>query len=343
MSDIRYDPLADDYVIVAPERLHRPDCTLESSLSEPLPEHCPFCEGHEAMTPPEIFALREGSAPNGPGWKTRVVPNLYKAVQIEAPWANHDRGPYDLWEGFGAHEVIIDTPRHIGRMDQWTAEEYFDWLLTFRSRLADLRGDLRLVYFALFKNQGRCAGATQSHPHSQLIALPNIPRAVQGRMERALEHYRRHGHSLFQAILEYEKEQKERIVARSQRFVALCPYASREAFEVAIYSNEEGRSSLADLDEDRLRELGGLLRQVLGALYRELGALDFNLSFNTPPQQHNEWTRDYFDEIPRIWRLGLRIVPRLFSYGGFEVESGMRINPVPPEEAAQLLRTEKLL
>ena len=338
MSDIRYDRLYDDYVIIAPERLHRPDCAHETVASSMQSRNCPFCEGHEKMTPHEIFALRDRSGPNTPGWRTRVVPNLYKAVRIEAPWQSHSHGPYDLWEGFGAHEVIIDTPRHLQRMDRWEPREYRDWLGTFRSRLMDLRKDLRLVYFSLFKNHGRSSGATQTHPHSQLIALPMIPKSLRSRIERA-RHYRRvHGHSLFQGILDYEKESKERMVVENATFTAFCPYASSHAFEVQILAKQEGITSLVDLDNTGIEALAELLEETIHALYRELGNFDFNLTFNTPPMQKNLVTDEWFEEIPQFWRLGLRIIPRLYNWGGFEMESGIRINPVSPEEAALLLR-----
>ncbi len=342
MSDIRYDRLHDDYVIIAPERLHRPDCIPDQrERTQETPASCPFCEGHEAMTPPEIFALRNKGEANDPGWRTRVVPNLYKAVRIEAPWQSHARGPYDLWEGFGAHEVIIDTPRHLLRMDDWTPTERRDWLTTLRSRLVDLRKDLRLVHFSLFKNHGRYGGATQSHPHSQLIALPLVPKSFLNRMHTARHYRQTHGHSLFQGVLDYEEESGDRIVVSDGQFVAFCPYASQYAFEVQILARGEGVASMADLDGSGIEALAETIGKVVAALYRELGDFDFNILFNTPPMQKNIQTDEWFDEIPQFWRLGVRILPRLYNWGGFELESGMRINPVVPEEAARLLRDGK--
>lgn len=293
------------------------------------------------MTPSEIFALRDKGEANAPGWRTRVVPNLYKAVRIEAPWQSHGQGPYDLWEGFGAHEVIIDTPRHLLRMDDWTPTERRDWLTTLRSRLVDLRKDLRLVHFSLFKNHGRYGGATQSHPHSQLIALPVVPKSFLNRIHTARHYRQTHGHSLFQGVLDYEEESGDRIVVSDGQFVAFCPYASQYAFEVQILARGEGVASMADLDGSGIEALAETIGKVVAALYRELGDFDFNILFNTPPMQKNIQTDEWFDEIPQFWRLGVRILPRLYNWGGFELESGMRINPVVPEEAARLLRDGK--
>jgi UDPglucose--hexose-1-phosphate uridylyltransferase len=336
MSEIRYDPIHDDYTLIAPERLHRPDCLKSHDMPMEIPKTCPFCEGHETMTPPEIFALRQND-PDRPGWKTRVVPNLYKAVQIEGPWRSEEIGMFEKWEGFGAHEVIVDTPRHLLRMDTWSEEEFFNWLLTMRTRLNDLKNDLRLVHFSLFKNHGHYGASTQPHPHTQLVALPVVPRRELQTLRHAHDFYRAHGHSLFESLIAQERKSGERIIVENDTFIALCPYASAFAFEVAIFSKEP-RSALSDLDDTRLTELGKVLRNVMEALYDQLDDFDFNITINTPPMQKNSVTEAFFDDIPKMWRFGLRIIPRLFRLGGFELGSGMKINPVAPEEAASLLR-----
>jgi len=152
MSDIRYDRLHDTHVIIAPERLHRPDQPAEMRENKKKDAKCPFCEGNECMTPPEIFAIRKtDSSANQKGWKTRVVPNLYRAVQIEAPHVHH-HGTFEHWKGFGAHEVIIDTPQHHTSMTQWDNNTVSNWLKTLRARVADLRRDHRIAYISLFKN-----------------------------------------------------------------------------------------------------------------------------------------------------------------------------------------------
>ncbi len=337
MSEIRYDPILDEYSIIAPERLHRPDCySAAGKKRRKKSRKCPFCEGHESMTPPEIFAIRKND-PDRPGWKTRVVPNLYKAVKIEAPWSMHEMGIFRVWDGFGAHEVIIDTPHHHLRMDKWSEEEYFNWLYTMRARLNDLRNDIRLVHISLFKNHGHYAAATQPHPHTQLIALPTPPIDSLRRIRHARTYFREHGRSLFDALLASEREEGDRIVAESPGFTALSPYASGFAFETAIYSKKRV-SDLGGLSDSDLHELAELTKKVIAALYLQLGDFDFNITFNTPPLQRNFATEDFFDDISDVWRLGIRIMPRLYRLGGFELGSGMQINPVLPEEAASLLK-----
>jgi UDPglucose--hexose-1-phosphate uridylyltransferase len=338
MSDIRYNPIEDEYSIISPERLRRPDCHGDGADSGVgRSSGCPFCEGRESMTPPEIFAIREGGEPNGPGWKTRVVPNLYKAVRIEAPWRKLDGGMYDDWEGFGAHEVVIDTPIHHRRMDGWEIEEYRYWLKALRSRLKDLTGDIRLVYFSIFKNHGFYAGATQEHPHTQIIALPIVPKKIVHMMDRALQHFLEHGKSHFEDIVCKETKYGKRIVGSSENFIVLAPFSSSFSFETTIVSLEEGVVCLSDLGDDRIEELSALMKRVFGALYSELGDFDFNILFNTPPMQKNYATEHFFDHMKDIWRFEIKIVPRLFRLGGFEIGSGIHIDPVTPEETARLL------
>ncbi len=337
MSEIRYDRLNDCHVLIAPERLHRPDCGSETERTAPDPAQCPFCEGREAMTPPEIYAIREaGSFPNEPGWKTRVVPNLYKAVQIEAPHRHHF-GLFEYWDGFGAHEVIIDTPRHRTSMTQWEEAEARCWLQTLRERVADLRRDRRIAYISLFKNEGPRAGATQPHCHTQLIGLPVVPKAMRERYERLDAHLREHGRSLPETLLEHERETGERLVETGDAFTAFCPYASAYPFETAIVANRDvGRVDM--LSDAAVAELAPLLLRVLRRMKRQLGCFDFNLSVSTPPLQEEQFPKSLIDRAGESDRFCIRILPRIYRFGGFELETGIVINPVAPETAAKLLR-----
>ncbi len=337
MSDIRYDRLHDCYVIIATERLHRPDIGRGKPKKEAVPKVCPFCEGHESMTPPEIFALREpGSLPNTPHWRTRVVPNLYKAVQIEAPYAHHF-GLFEHWDGFGAHEIIIDTPRHLTSMVQWSSAETSDWLRTLRERVADLRKDSRIAYISLFKNEGTEAGATQSHSHTQLIGLPIIPARERTRYRVAHDYFVSHARPLLQEVLAHEREDARRIVAAENGVTAYCPYASAYPFEVLIAADRVPEQ-IDTLSETTIAAIVPTLQKVLSSLQRQLGFLEFNLILATPPLQAQEIAGEILEHAAESCPFYLRIVPRLYRQGGFEISTGIMINPVAPETAAKLLK-----
>jgi len=335
MSEIRYDRLNDSHVIIAPERLHRPDC---SQIQDPLKTQtvCPFCEGNESMTPPEIYAIRsDNGRENRSGWLTRVVPNLYKAVQIETPDTHH-LGIFEYWEGFGAHEIIIDTPNHLTSMAEWSQENAVAWIKTLRQRVGDLRRDQRIAHISLFKNEGFKAGSTQSHSHTQLIGMPVIPRSHEERYRRSLHHYLTTQQALVETVLTHEIDAGVRIVANEGNFTAFCPYASGYPFEVMITS-AKGIGQIDTLQNGDIDDLAGLLLSTIRKLKRQLGCLQFNLWVETPPLHPVMWDGRSI-EVDAAYRFSIRIMPRVFRYGGFEAGTGMMINPVVPELAAKLLR-----
>lgn len=329
MSEIRYDRLHQRDVIIATERLKRPNDFHPQTDRRKESRICPFCEGNEHLTPSEIFAIRdESSFKDEPLWQTRVVPNLYKALQIESPNTHH-YGIFEYIEGFGAHEVLIDTPNHTTSMSQWSDTNFINWLTTLQLRLADLRRDTRLHEIAIFKNEGIQAGATQPHSHTQIIALPMLSRQKRRHFEALYEFYKEHNRALLLSMVDAELEaQPSRIVAQNEKFVAFCPYASSFAFEV-ILTAKVPLSSLEDLDDAHKAALAELLDQLLHSLQKQLHTLDFNLTLSTP---------NLLDSLSQAEQFYIRIMPRIYTQAGFELSSDIFINPVSPEMAAKLLR-----
>lgn len=340
MSDIRYDRIRDTHVIISPERLHRPDCNIGLRNRHVASTVCPFCEGNEKMTPPEIFAKRSADTfANEKGWKTRVVPNLYKALQIETAHKHH-LGLLERWEGFGAHEVIIDTPKHHTSMTQWSEEDAIHWLETLAMRVRDLRNDSRITYISLFKNEGELAGATQTHSHTQLIGLPIIPKEIRQEYLRCFEHYKHNKSALFEEMLSHEEKEKVRIVATNGDFTAFCPYASAYPFEIII-SSQKALGHIDTLSKESMQSLAPLLLNTLKKLELQLGCMDFNLVISTPPLQEGSVEHELLRFIDKTLRFSIRIMPRIYKFGGFEKSTGISINPVSPELAAKLLRETK--
>ncbi|OQX73290.1 MAG: hypothetical protein B6D59_06055 [Campylobacteraceae bacterium 4484_4] len=335
MSQIRYDLFHDRYVIIAPERMQRPGFLQPEKMLQR--EVCPFCEGREALTPPEIYAIRPHGGANGTGWKTRVVPNLYRALEIEAPLTLHKEQSREWREGFGAHEIVIDMPRHEQRMDQWSEREFFDWLSTLQERVSDLHRDFRLVYLSIFKNHGVHAGATQSHPHTQIIALPQIPKMKMAQIRHHVRYFHEHRRSIGRTLLEEALEEKWRVILQNDTFVAISPFAAGVPFEVWV-TPKTPISSIIRATESDLHRLSSLLKTLFEKLYGVLGDFDFNLSFETAPLQKDAENEAIFETFDEICRFGIRILPRITGIGGFELSTGMMINPVTPELAAQKLR-----
>jgi UDPglucose--hexose-1-phosphate uridylyltransferase len=337
MSEIRYDRLHDTHVIISPERLHRPDGNMQTRDRRIKERVCPFCEGYEKMTPPEIFAKRESdSFANEKGWSTRVVPNLYKAVQIEVS-NEHHYGMFEHLNGFGAHEVIIDTPQHHTTMSEWSEKNVINWLETLGARVADLRRDHRIAYISLFKNEGTDAGSTQPHSHTQLIGLPLIPKAQKENYMRAHEHYQHNANSLYALVVEAEESNTQRIIAKSGDFTAFCPYASAYPFEVMI-SSKKALGEIDTLSKESIKELAPLILVTLKKMRTQLNCFDFNLIVSTPPLQEASLGHELLSCVRESLRFSIRIMPRIYKHGGFENATGVIINPVAPELAAKLLR-----
>lgn len=340
MSEIRRDRLHNQYVLIAPERLRRPD--LHVSKKEVFSgQRCPFCEGNETLTPPEIYAMRDNEA-NRPGWKTRVVPNLYKAVQVELEDRSRREGIFESIPGVGAHEVLIDSVCHECGIEELGAEGIENWLRSMIIRIDDLKRDTRLVHLSIFKNVGANAGATQEHPHTQILALPVTPQSELLLLERNMQYYRRHGRGKAEDIVENELADKKRIVEEVGDFVAFCPFASSFPFEVMIVP-KRNLKSLEACSRDDVADLSLLIKDLFQKLKHQLGDFDYNLFFRLAPLNPNFENEPYMAYLDTNYRFTIRITPRIYRLGGFEIATGMAINPVPPEECAALLNTKEPL
>ncbi|MBN2896313.1 MAG: galactose-1-phosphate uridylyltransferase [Campylobacterales bacterium] len=335
MSEIRLDRIRNQYILIAPERLHRPD-THRPPRVRAGGYRCPFCEGNEALTPPEIFALRDNAA-NAAGWKMRVVPNLYKAVQVELEDRSKRDGMFESIPGVGAHEVVIDSPCHDCNLHQLDKSAIENWLRTLMRRIDDLRNDKRLIYISIFKNHGANAGATQEHPHTQILALPVMPREELEFLARNHGYYRRHGRGKIHDIIDGELKEKVRIIEEIGCFVAFCPYASHFPFEVMITPRRRNIISLSECHRDDIAELSALLRSVFIKLSHQLGDFDYNLYISQAPLNANFENEEYLPHLHKNYRFTIRITPRIYRIGGFEIATQMAINPVAPEECASLL------
>ncbi len=331
MPELRRDPITGEWVIIASERAKRPSDF--ASHSPGRDDHneatCPFCPGNEAMTPPEIMAFRHpGSQRNGPGWWVRVVPNKFPALGIEGDLNKTGRGMYDWMNGVGAHEVIIETPEHdkqIGFLDNRQIE---DVLWAYRARYLDLKKDPRLKYILIFRNYGRVAGASLSHPHSQLVATPVIPGVVSGELAGARRYSEYRDRCVFCDILRQETDEGKRIVSENEHFIVFEPYASRAPFETWVLPKRHASSFAAVSAEEQ-----SCLAVTIGETLRRL-----HLCLDDPPYNYNIHTApcDNDDDAGFHWHLA--IVPRLTIAAGFEMGTGIYINVTPPEVAAQYLR-----
>ena len=329
MPQLRKDPVTGRWVIISIDRQKRPnDFRIERAVVIGR-EHCPFCPGHESMTPPEVMAYRQnGGAPNGPGWDVRVVPNKYPALQVEGTFDRAGDGMLDRMNGIGAHEVIIETPHHDRTLASMSEPEIVQVLWAFRERMLDLQRDIRLKHVLIFKNHGAGAGATLEHPHSQLIALPIVPDFVREEVDGARRHFAIKERCVFCDIIAQDLTDGRRIVFDNADAVALAPYAPRFAFETWLMPKRHG----ARFEEAARHEYEGiarLLKPLLQRMDRALESPPFNVILHSAP---------FGDDTANAYHWHLEILPKLTRVAGFEWGTGFYINPTPPEDAADFLR-----
>jgi len=336
MPELRKDPLVGRWVIVATERTRRPNDFSDHQNYASEPPINPFAAGNEHLTPPEIFAIREpGSSPNGPGWKVRVVPNKFPVLRVEGALEKEGEGIYDHMSGIGAHEVVIETPRHDCQLEEQPLDGIASVMETYRSRIADLLKDTRLRYILVFKNFGREAGATMSHPHSQIIATPVTPTAVKQKLNGAQAYFERKERSIFSDILKQELKEARRVVYQNAAFVCFCPYASRFPFELCIMPRRQSPDFFR-IESNEILQLADALKVSLLKLRRGLNQPQYNYLIHTAPARFSK--KDYWTTIDQDYRWHIEVTPRLTQIAGFEVGTGFYVNPVPPEDAAQFLK-----
>jgi len=258
---------------------------------------CPFCEGRERETPPETFALAApGRLPDTPGWDVRVVPNKYPALEGET----------------GRHEVVVHTPRHVLSIGELAAGELELVAEGWRARAAAARAQ-GFAYVHALLNEGRPAGGSLAHTHSQLVWLRAAPPLVARERQTGA----------FGEFLAQERADGTRIVAERDGLVALCPHAGRGPYELVVAPVEREADAFAG-------ETLGPALALAGELVRRLrtleGEVPLNLWLHTAP----------FGETAGHWHLEL--LPRLTIAAGLELGAGIYVNPLPPEQAARALR-----
>ena len=328
MSEFRQDPVTGRWVIIASARNARPwhiNLVSDQKRTEP----CPFCAGHEAMTPPEAWADRDSSTQaNAPGWRVRVVPNKYPALEDNGEERAKTDGFYQSMNGAGVHEVIIESPDHVVNLSALSKEQFVDILCAYSARLRVLKNDRRWRYLLIYKNHGERAGATFEHVHSQLVALPFVPRKAQDEIDGVRKHSDVTRRCIYCDIIQRESEHGERLVSESDRFVALCPFAPRFGYETWILPKKHA----ANFERSSSADMTALAESLRGLIVKLNGVVEnapFNFVIHTAPNE--EPANQYYH-----WHM--EILPQLTRAAGFEWGTGVHMNSVAPEDAARLLR-----
>jgi len=337
MPELRKDPIIGRWVIIATERAKRPNDFKQNTADITEVTPCPFCEGNEALTPPEIRSVRKaGTEPNKPGWDVRVVPNIHPVLRIEGELNKQPHGIYDMMNGIGANEVIIETPEHTEQMCSLTSEQIAKVLMAYKERIVDLEGDTRFKYVLIFKNHKPASGATNiRHCRSQLIALPVCPKSVKGELVGAKRYFEYKDRCVFCDIISQELNDQKRLILEIDGFIAIAPFAGRFPFETWILPKKHS-ADFTSITKADAYELGKVLKEVLSRMNRLLSDPPYNYIIHTAPYRRPK--QGYWSTIDNDYHWHIEIIPRLTRVAGFEWGTGFYINPLPPEDAAQFLR-----
>ncbi len=332
MPELRKDPIISRWVIISTERGKRPtDFPVRTDRVDS--RMCPFCPGNESATPPEIIALRDdGTKPDTPGWRVRAISNKFPALKIEGDLQREGIGIFDKMNGVGAHEVIIESPQHELEMEDLPLNQLADAIYIYRQRVRDLQQDSRFRYVMLFKNKGVAAGASLSHPHSQLIATPVIPKRVVEELDGAQRYFEYKERCIFCDIIHQELHDEVRIVNQNDAFVSLQPFAPRFPFETWVLPRSH-ESHFERISDEELKPFAEILQDSLKRLSLVLNNPPYNFMIHTAPHINNNGLHYH-------WHV--EIIPKLTRVAGFEWGTGFYINPTPPEDAAEYLRSAEM-
>jgi UDPglucose--hexose-1-phosphate uridylyltransferase len=333
--EYRRCPATGRWVILAPERALRP---IELPHGEPHPRdaipfgECPFCPGREHDTPGEVYAVRDpGTAPNGPGWRLRVVPNRFPAVRPlpDDPRTAASDGFFESAVGYGVHEVVILTDAHEADPTRLSDEQARYGLIAYRERIRTLAKNQHLAYATVFQNVGAEAGASLAHAHAQVVATPVVPDAIRGELEVAGDYHERIRRCVYCDLIRHERELGVRVVADTGRFVVVCPFAPRFAYEMWVLPTGHDSRYEAATDAD-LAELAGLLKRVLAALDAVLPNPAYNVMLHTGPLRAAD--------LP-YYHWHVEVASRTARAAGFELGGGCYINAVMPERTTTEMKT----
>ncbi|MDO8389384.1 MAG: galactose-1-phosphate uridylyltransferase [Actinomycetota bacterium] len=321
MSHLRLNPLTGRWVTIVADRAERPtDFAPRMAQVEADPGRpCPFCPGHEEATLPALETVDAGGH-----WRMRVIPNLYPAFDGDEPFAVHHLGPVHVQaEASGIHEVFVFTPHHEGGIHLATDEEVGEVMLMLKRRLQEHAAQHHVRYTQVIINHGREAGASLAHPHGQLLGLPFVP----GEMieeERAFTRFE--GGCILCATVEAELVEAKRIVFATDEAVCISPFWAGTPYELLIMPRSHDLH-LTDSSDDTLQAMGIAIRDSLVGLREIHGDIAYNLVFHTAPHHYNG-----------AYHWHVHLFPKLVTTAGFERGTGVMINIVPPEYAADQLR-----
>lgn len=324
VSEFRRDLVTGNWVVVAASRAKRPRISALHKEADDAIETCPFEDPKASGNADPVLLYKDESSSS---WSLQVIPNKYPAFFGGGCPKISKVGPYAVQEGLGFHEVIItrDHYKHIEFLEPKKVEEV---LRAYRERYKALKKEECVKYISIFHNHGRGAGASLTHPHSQLIGIPILPANIRRSLLGSNVFYKKHGTCVHCAMLAFELEDKKRIVLENTHFIAVCPFISRRAYEVRIYPKVHS-ARFEDASDAYMPDLTEIFQGVLKKVYKNLEDAPYNLYLHTAPVDGGKY-------LGYHWHF--EIHPRIEGWAGFELGTGIDISTIEPERAAEILK-----
>lgn len=324
-SELRQDIVTGDWVVIATGRAKRPDAFVQSERTPATEEFDPF-EDPEASGQEKdvlIYRLEDGD------WSLRVLPNKYPAFSRGKPVRELSEGPYFAMNGVGYHEVVItrDAKRPLPLLETWQVAEVID---AYQERYLALMNKKSVNYIQVIHNHGKEAGASLSHPHSQIMAIPVISPYIELELSGAERYYKSNKAKVYDIIAQYESEERKRVVFENDHFIVFCPFASRSAFEMMILGKRPNPYFERITTEEKFA-CAEALQKGLQALYQGLKDPAYNFYIHSAPCDGREYPH---------YQWHIEILPHTATWGGFELSTGIEVSAIQPEAAAEFLRSQ---
>jgi len=326
-SELRQDIITGDWVVIATGRARRPEDfgKVERQNADQGTEDCFFCDPEKSGQAEDILVYEKADGE----WTLRVFPNKFPALSKDAEIKSISEGPFFSMNGFGFHEVVVmrDHYRQIAELDQIEIAEVLD---AYQERYLALMNVKNINFIAIFHNHGKEAGASIAHPHSQIMAIPVLAPNFKMELDGAERYYRNYRHCVYCLIAEYESEQQRRVVFENEDFIALCPFASRAAFEVWVMPKKHS-PYFERINDDQKMSLAEVLGKALNSIRKALNDPAYNFYIHTSPCDGKDYPHFH-------WHI--EILPKTSTWAGFELETGIEISTIQPEVAAEYLRKQ---
>jgi UDPglucose--hexose-1-phosphate uridylyltransferase len=343
MNQFRRDVFSGHWSIVIEDEYDMKNLISHSKAQRNASEtqqHCKYSGGREMETAPEIFAIRRpGSQKNESGWQVRVLPHNEPILQIQGDLNNRGVGFYDVLDGIGAHELVIETPNCGEHLHAMPREQIHNVLQAYRERIIDLKRDNRFRHILVHKNYGEGTGTLKYHSHSHIIATPITPTRVKFELMHAFEHFQFKERCLFCDVITQELDDEVRLVDENDAFLAYTPFASRGPFEVWILPKKHETFFEWNTEYALLADL---LKKILGKIRDVLNDPNLIIELHSGPNVSAGFKRGYWKTLESDFHWHIEITPRFRGYMNFYIGSGFQVNVVSPEKAAQILRDERI-